>query len=154
MSCRPRRVREWRRGKIVSASWTIWGLFVSDKRGEYLYYCPSHRMSNDHHFRICESGRIVSLPAISTLRFAGRDPEVDATLEAEYREEQRRVARIPDEKDFGMESDEPGKIPNQQVSYFRQVGKRMIYCHTVPGAASDPGAERWGSGKSIPMDIK
>ena len=104
----PEQVRERRRGKIVAAGWTIWYLFGSNERGEYLDYYASHRMTNDRHVRIYESGQVESLPTISTMRLISRDPEEDARLEAEHREVQRRVARMLEEKGFGMEGDEPG----------------------------------------------
>ena len=112
-------VRERRRGKIVAAGWAIMYLFGSNERGEYLDYYASHRMTNDRHVRIYESGQVESLPTISTMRLISRDPEEDARLEAEYREEQRRVARILDEKGFGLEGDEPGGV---QINRYLTLG--------------------------------
>jgi hypothetical protein len=106
----PENVHERRRGKIVAAGWAIWYLFDSDERGEYLDYYASHRMTDDRHVRIYETGQVESLPAINTMRFISSDPDEDARLEAEYREEQRRVATILEEKGFSMEGDEPGGV--------------------------------------------
>jgi hypothetical protein len=115
----PENVRERRRGKIVAAGWTIWYLFGHDERGEYLDYYASHRMTNDRHLRIYESGQVESLPAINSMRLASSDPEEDARLEAEHREEQSKVARILEEKGFGIEGDEPGGI---QINRYLALG--------------------------------
>lgn len=115
----PENVRERRRGKIVAAGWAIWYLFGHDERGEYLDYYASHRMTNDRHVRIYESGQVESLPAINSMRLASSDPEEDARLEAEHREEQCKVARILEEKGFGMEGDEPGGV---QINRYLALG--------------------------------
>ena len=106
----PEHVRERRRGKIVASGWAIWYLFGEDERGEYLDYYASHRMTNDRHVRIRESGESESLPTISTFRIVSPDPEENARLEAEYLERNRRVGRMLEEKGFGIAGDEPGSV--------------------------------------------
>ena len=115
----PENMRERRRGKIGSAGWAIWYLFGRDEAGEYLDYYASHRMTNDRHVRIYESGQVESLPAINSMRLASSDPEEDAKLEAEHREEQLKVSRILEEKGFGMEGDEPGGV---QINRYLALG--------------------------------
>ena len=106
----PEHVRERRRGKIVASGWAIWYLFGEDERGEYLDYYASHRMTDDRHVRIRESGDSESLPAISAFRIVAPDPEENARLEAEYLERNRRVERVLEEKGFGIAGDEPGSV--------------------------------------------
>ena len=91
-------VRERRRGKIVAAGWAIWYLFGSNERREYLDYYAAHRMTTDRHVRLYENGEVESLPAINTMRVSSRHPEEDARLEAEHREETRRVSKLLEEK--------------------------------------------------------
>ena len=59
------------------------------------------------------------LPAISSMRLASEDPEEDARLEAEHRQETQRVVRMLEEKGFGMEGDEPGGV---QINRFLALG--------------------------------
>lgn len=116
----PEDVRERRRGKIVAAGWSIWYLFGSDERGEYLDFYDSHRMKGgDDHVRIWEDGHREGLPAISSSRLGSKDPEEDARLEAEHRQETQRVAKMLEEKGFGMEGDEPGGV---QINRFLALG--------------------------------
>jgi hypothetical protein len=103
-------VRERRRGKLVEGGWAIWYLYGEDERGEYLDYYASHRMTDDRHVRIYESGEVERLPTINTFRLVSQDPEEDARLEAEYLDKNRRVARMLEEKGFGAEGDEPGGV--------------------------------------------
>ncbi|MDP9477034.1 MAG: hypothetical protein M3R38_15345 [Actinomycetota bacterium] len=107
-------------GKIVEAGWAIWYLFGSDERGEYLDYYASHRMmGGDEHTRIREDGSREGLPSISSVRLASADPEEDAQLEAEHREEMRKVERMLEEKGFDMTGDEPGGV---QINRFLALG--------------------------------
>jgi hypothetical protein len=106
----PEHARDRRRGKIVASGWAIWYLFGSDDRGEYLDYYASHRMTNDRHVRIREDGGEESLPTVESMRPASRDPEEDARLATEHLAENRRVARMLEEKGFGMEGGEPGGV--------------------------------------------
>ena len=48
-------VKHRARGKINKAGWTIWYLFGSDEKGEYLDYYATHRMTSDSHTRIREA---------------------------------------------------------------------------------------------------
>lgn len=57
-----------RRGKIFEAGWTIWYLFGSDERGEYLDYYASHRVTTDQHTRIYANGNEEDLPVIESMR--------------------------------------------------------------------------------------
>jgi hypothetical protein len=49
-------------GEILKAGWMILYKFGRDDDGEYLWVFASHRMTNDRHYRIHESGRITSQP--------------------------------------------------------------------------------------------
>ena len=95
---------------MVEGGWAIWYLFGEDERGEHLDYYASHRMTDDRHVRIYESGEVERLPTINTFRLVSQDPEEDARLEAEYLDKNRRVARMLEEKGFGAEGDEPGGV--------------------------------------------
>ena len=116
----PEDVGERQRGKILAAGWAIWYLFGSDGRGEYLDYYASHRMTNDRHQRIREDGSAESLPTVSTMRPASRDPEEDARLAAEHLAENRRVAKMLEEKGFGMVGNEPGGV---QINRYLARGR-------------------------------
>lgn len=111
----PENVATRRRGKIVEAGWAIWYLFGSDEKGEYLDYYASHRMTEDRHVRIYADGHVEYLPTIAGMRLASEDPEEDARLLAEYRAQNQRVARMLEDKGFGIEGDEPGGV---QVNRF------------------------------------
>ncbi len=91
----------------MASGWAIWYLFGEDKRGEYLDYYASHRMTDDRHVRIWEDGGTESLPTLGTFRIASQDPEEDTRLKAEYLENNRRVGRMLKEKGFGVVGDEP-----------------------------------------------
>ncbi len=116
----PEDVGERRRGRILAAGWAIWYLFGSDGRGEYLDYYASHRMTSDCHVRIYEDGREESLPTVSTMCPASRDPEEDARLAAEHLAENRRAAGMLEEKGFGMAGDEPGGV---QINCYLALGR-------------------------------
>jgi hypothetical protein len=110
ISLPPEHARERMRGKLVEGGWAIWYLYGEDEKGEYLDYYASHRMTDDRHVRIYESGEVERLPTINTFRLVSQDPEEDARLEAEYLDKNRRVARMLEEKGFGAEGDEPGGV--------------------------------------------
>ncbi len=94
------------RGKIVKGGWTIWYLFGSDEKGEYLDYYAAHRMTNDRHLRIYADGSCEGLETISEFCFGSKDPEEDARLKAEYFAENQRVLKVLEEKGFGCQGDE------------------------------------------------
>ena len=106
----PDAVRQRKRGKIVQAGWAIWYLFGYDEKGEYLDYYASHRMTNDTHVRIYADGQCAGLPAIPPFRFCSEDPEEDARLKAESFSENRKIAKMLEEKGFGLSGDEPGGV--------------------------------------------
>lgn len=120
ISLPPEDVEERRRGKILAAGWAIWYLFGSDERGGYLDYYASHRMTSDRHVRIYEDGGEESLPTVSTMRPASRDPEEDARLAAEHLAENHRVAAMLAGKGFGMEGNEPGGV---QINRYLALGR-------------------------------
>ena len=105
------------RGKIVQAGWAIWYLFGSDENGEYLDYYASHRMTDDRHVRIYAHGSTQDLPVISGGRICSEDPEEDARLGREHLTENQRIAKMLEEKGFGISGDEPGGV--QIIRYFR-----------------------------------
>ncbi len=120
ISLPPEDVRERRRGKILAAGWAIWYLFGSDEGGGYLDYYACHRMTGDRHVRIRENGDEENLPAVVSMRPVSRDPEENARLEAEHLAENRRVARMLEEKGFGMEGNEPGGV---QINRYLTLGR-------------------------------
>lgn len=101
-------VENRRRGKIVEAGWTIWYLFGSDEDGEYLDYYSSHRMTNDSHVRIYADGRVEGLESLREMRQSSEDPDEEARLKAEFWGHNERVARLLEEKGFGLQGDEHG----------------------------------------------
>lgn len=118
----PEDVKGRRRGKILAAGWAIWYLSGTDEHGEYLDYYASHRMTDDRHVRLREDGTGEDLPAVMGMRVVYRDPGDDARLEAEYLEENRRVAQMLEEKGFGVAGDEPTLIGVNR--YLRTGGDR------------------------------
>ena len=106
----PEDIANRRRGKIAWGGWAIWYLFGSDEKGEYLDYYASHRMTNDRHVRIYANGQEEGLPTIQAFRVCSQDPEADKKLEAEYYAENQRIAKLLEEKGFGMAGDEPGGV--------------------------------------------
>jgi len=99
-----------RRGRILKAGWVVWYLFGSDEKGEYLDYYASHRMADDRHVRFYASGQEEELPTIRTFRSCSQDHREDKELAAEYQAENRRIARLLEEKGFGLTGDEPGGV--------------------------------------------
>lgn len=97
-------------GTIIQAGWAIWYLFGSDERGNYLDYYASHRMTNDRHVRIYADGVREGLPTIQEFRLCSRDPEEDASLEREYFAKNQEVAKMLEEKGFGLTGNEPGGV--------------------------------------------
>ena len=97
-------------GKIIQAGWAIWYLFGSDERGDYLDYYASHRMTNDRHVRIYADGVREGLPTIQDFQLCSQDPEEDARLEREYFARNQEVARMLEEKGFGLTGNEPGGV--------------------------------------------
>ncbi len=114
-------VEKRQQGKIVEAGWAIWYAFGSDKRGGFLDYYASHRMTNDRHVRLYADGQSESLPSIAECRLCSEDPEEDARLDAEYYAENRRISEMLEEKGFGVEGDEPGAV---QINRSLHVEKR------------------------------
>jgi len=106
------------RGKIVKAGWAIWYLFGSDKKGEFLDYYASHRMTNDRHVRIYSSGEMKGLPVIREMRICSKDPEEDKRLETKFCAANQRVERLLKKKGFGITGDEPGGV---QINRFLRV---------------------------------
>ena len=100
-------VRHRARGKINKAGWTIWYLFGSDEMGEYLDYYATHRMTSDSHTRIRQDGSGEALPQLKEMYIGSENPGEDAKLRAEYLRRNREVAKMLEEKGFGLSGDEP-----------------------------------------------
>ena len=101
-------VQNRQRGKIVEAGWTIWYLFGADERGEFLDYYSSHRMTSDSHVRLYDDGRVEGLESLWEMRQSSNDPDEEERLKAEFWEHNERVARLLEEKGFGLQGDEHG----------------------------------------------
>lgn len=123
----PREAVEGRqRGTIVEAGWTIWFLFGSDDNGEYLDYYASHRMTSDSHVRIYADGRVVGLESLWEMRRTSDDPAEAARLEDEFWEHNEQVARVLEEKGFGLQGDEHGSaIVNRGLLESRESNRRL-----------------------------
>lgn len=98
------------RGKICKAGWAIWYLFGKDGKGEFLDYYATHRMTNDRHVRIYESGEIKGLPTLKMWHSCSDNPAEDKKLEEVYYAENKRISKMLEEKGFGINGDEPGAI--------------------------------------------
>ena len=114
-----RALKSRRPGRILKAGWAISYTFGCDEQGEYLDFYSSHRMTNDHHVRLRDGVRPESLPAIACGRIVSPDPEEDARRDAEYVARNRSIARMLDEKGFGMTGDEPGSV---LINRFLRLG--------------------------------
>lgn len=80
-------------GVIRKAGWLIRFLVGEDSRGYYLEFYAAHRMTNDRHLRIYDSGAVEGLDAIWDM--CGWDPKVPGAKERardEYLEHNSRVA--------------------------------------------------------------
>lgn len=99
-----------RSGYIAKAGWAIWYLFGSNEGRDYLDYYSSHRTTDDTHMRIYADGTAEQLPAIASFRFVSRDPVEDARLKAEFFNRNQEVARMLEEKGFGLTGKEPGGV--------------------------------------------
>jgi len=80
-------------GFIQKAGWLIQYTFASNYRGEYLDYYASHRMTNDRHVRLYESGRRQSLAVLQELCPSSSDPSEAHRLKLAFFCRNRRVAR-------------------------------------------------------------
>jgi hypothetical protein len=67
-------------------------------------------MTSDEHVRLYAGGQREELPAILEFRLSSQDEEEDKRLEAEYEAENQRIARLLEEKGFGIAGDEPGGV--------------------------------------------
>jgi hypothetical protein len=111
-----------RRGKIVEAGWAIWYLFGSDEHGDYLDYYASHRMTNDRHVRIHADGRVESLPALSDMMISGPGDD-KAKVEAEFYASNNRVAKMLEDKGFGIAGDEPMSVQLNRYLWLKREEK-------------------------------
>jgi len=80
-------------GFIQADGWLIQFTFGSDSRGEYLDYYASHRMTDDSHVRLYETGRRQRLASLASLFVTSPDPREARRLEAAYLRRNRRIAR-------------------------------------------------------------
>lgn len=88
-------------GFIQAAGWLIQFTFGSDSRGEYLDYYASHRMTDDSHVRLYETGRRQRLASLASFFVTSSDPREARRLEAAYLRRNRRIARKLAAKGFG-----------------------------------------------------
>lgn len=88
--------------KIQSRGWTIQYQFGSNDHGDFLDFYASHRMTNDRHVRIYETGETKSLPAFQELIIypADADEAEKERIEKEYSEHNRRIAEELRRKGF------------------------------------------------------
>lgn len=112
-----------RRGKICEAGWAIWYLFGRDERGEYLDYYSAHRMTGDDHVRVYEDGEVEYLEAIESFCRTSWDPVEAERLSREAAEANARIARMLEEKGFGVSGDEPGGVG--MVRWLRTGGEML-----------------------------
>ena len=109
-----------RRGRVQQRGWTIWYLFGEDEQGEFIDYYASHRMTDDYHVRLYENGSTLDLPAMVSLRLSSPDPKHDRELQQEYEQENARVAKLLDDKGFGLRADDAMSV---QVNRLLKTGE-------------------------------
>ena|SRR5665648_346278 len=80
-------------GFIQEAGWLIQFTFGSDSRGEYLDYYASHRMTDDRHVRLYETGRRQELASLQSFFVTSSDPLEAKRLKSAYLSRNRRVTR-------------------------------------------------------------
>jgi hypothetical protein len=88
-------------GFIQAAGWLIQFVFGSDCLGEYLDYYASHRMTDDRHVRLYETGRQQNLASLQSFFVTSSDPLEAKRREAAYLRRNRRVVRQLAAKGFG-----------------------------------------------------
>lgn len=93
-------------GMIVARGWTIWLLFGNEDGREHLDYYAMHRMTNDRHVRRFADGTSEQLDAIQDMYSVSRDASVEeqARGREEFRERNREIQRMLEEKGFRMTS--------------------------------------------------
>ncbi len=104
-------VQNRQRGKINKRGWTIWYLFGSDEKGEYLDYYAHNRFTNDTHMRIYEDGSQRGLGAIwdmGPVHSPEDSEEVIREKKAEFVAKNREIAQMLEDKGFGITGDEIG----------------------------------------------
>jgi hypothetical protein len=79
-------------GFIEAAGWSIQFTFGRDSRGEYLDYYASHRMTDDSHVRLYETGRRQRLASLTSIYVTSSDSGEAKRLEAAYLRRNRRIA--------------------------------------------------------------
>jgi hypothetical protein len=89
----PEMLKTRQAGFIQAEGWLIQFSFGIDKRGKYLDYYACHRMTNDSHVRLYESGRRQNLATLSDFLIQSPDPEEAKHREAAYYRRNIRVAR-------------------------------------------------------------
>ena len=119
-------IKARQRGKIVQAGWTIWFLFGADASGEYLDYYSSHRMTNDSHVRLYDDGRVEGLESLWDMHSTSDDPDEAARLEDEFWDHNERVARLLEEKGFGLQGDEHGSAIVQRGLLSSKESNRRL----------------------------
>ena len=80
-------------GVIQASGWLIQFTFGRDSRGEYLDYYASHRMTDDSHVRLYETGRRQHLSSLASFFVTSSDPIEAKRSEAAYHRRNRRIAR-------------------------------------------------------------
>jgi hypothetical protein len=80
-------------GHIFERGWHIGYVWGAEGGEEYLEVLAQHRMTDDRHFRVFESGRVEHLPAAATFYVYGADAteEEIAAARTEYVERNRRI---------------------------------------------------------------
>ena len=78
-------------GDTEGAGWSVRYVWGDDDRGRYLDYVADHRMTNQRHVRLRETGETESLPAVHD-GYVSDGTEADRRrAEAEYVARNRRV---------------------------------------------------------------
>jgi hypothetical protein len=99
----PAKALERRRpGQIQSRGWTIQYRFGKGARGVFLDCYATHRMTNDRHFRIYESGETKDLPAAVEMYVYPIDvtKAQEKKMTAEYEKHNAGVAGLLKRKGF------------------------------------------------------
>jgi hypothetical protein len=85
-------------GEVRGEGWTIRYVFGSDERGDYLDFLATHRMTNERHRRLRETGEAEGLPSPwDFYAYDGTEPD-RRRKEAEYFAHNRQVYDLLREK--------------------------------------------------------
>lgn len=113
-------------GEIMKAGWMILYKFGRDDEGEYLWVFAAHRMTNDRHYRIHESGKVTTLPTTDYIIERARATPAE-----------NRAARRRTERHNRAVSDMFEEVWREQMRRASRHVKLLVYLKTKESADHD-----------------